>query len=369
MSMPGPPFTQVPTAQQPPDDPMTIINDNAHATTDTGLSAATSGDIDTQDTMDQDTTVALTTTTTANPTVQLHESFNFEEPNVYIRVGNTVYHVPRGPLKRSIDVFEDLFLLPLPDPGNAAPGFSVEGLSFEKPILLEGITNGEIKALFAYFFDIDCFLNPEQKPFVFYIDLMRICRHFDYEAGYDYAIKQAKYNPDVGPWPKRISIGLEFTVREWIDSGLRTFFMMGHEMTLTSAGGGGDNAWSFEQVQDRCTGSSRPVPNLRVRQRRLEVRGMRESPAMYTLSSGDLEEIEGSGNEQRANGQAFGLYQFESVLLTFSFGKMTKGCSTWFVSEVSGRAMKFHNGILGLTSNTLLSPESELDRPNKARLA
>ncbi|KAJ7250470.1 hypothetical protein B0H12DRAFT_974819, partial [Mycena haematopus] len=131
--------------------------------------------------------------------------------SITLKIEGRIFKVPRYHFEHSSEIFAATFTLPVVD------GADTEGGSDENPVILEGISKVDFKALLKvlYPLDIPQILNMPKDE---WISVLKLSTQWYFLDARDLAIKQLDDRPDIGSG-ERILLARQYDVTTWLRMG------------------------------------------------------------------------------------------------------------------------------------------------------
>ncbi|KAJ6456078.1 hypothetical protein C8R45DRAFT_1034843 [Mycena sanguinolenta] len=131
--------------------------------------------------------------------------------SITFKIEDRVFKVPRYHFEHSSEIFATTFTLPVAD--NA----DTEGQSDENPVILEGISSVDFRALLTVLYPLDI---PQilSMPKDEWISVLKLSTQWYFLDARDLAIKQLDERPDIGS-VERILLGRQYDVATWLRMG------------------------------------------------------------------------------------------------------------------------------------------------------
>ncbi|KAF7370263.1 hypothetical protein MSAN_00657500 [Mycena sanguinolenta] len=131
--------------------------------------------------------------------------------SITFKIEDSIFKVPRYHFEHSSEIFATTFTLPVADNADA------EGQSDENPVILEGISSVDFRALLKVLYPLDI---PQilSMPKDEWISVLKLSTQWYFLDARDLAIKQLNDRPDIGG-VERILLARQYDVATWLRKG------------------------------------------------------------------------------------------------------------------------------------------------------
>ncbi|KAF8216953.1 hypothetical protein K438DRAFT_1798071 [Mycena galopus ATCC 62051] len=146
-------------------------------------------------------------------TVARDENYYFK--TITFKVEDCLFNVPRYHFERTSEIFASMLTLP---PGD---GVKVEGQSDDKPIVLDGISKVDFRALLKILYPLQIcrtdFMSKDE-----WISVLKLSTQWHFLEARDLAIKQLNDHSDIAD-VERVLLARQYDVAAWLRKGYTSF--------------------------------------------------------------------------------------------------------------------------------------------------